>query len=102
MAAIPFMAPDPEHPPKMSGVRMLEAVIIAVIVAVAASLGSSFLTVTSLGVEINGIKESVREVKNDVRDLRADIYEPRWRSDAGVRARPDGVSVGRERVADQD
>jgi hypothetical protein len=93
---------DPEHQPKLSAVRMFEAVIIAVIVAIAASLGSSFLTVTTLRAEMDGIKESVGELKSDLRQLRSDIYEPRWQKDRGVRASPDGVRIGRDPVAEFD
>lgn len=92
---IPFMS-DSEHRPKLSGTRIVEAVVIAIVTAVIVSLGSSYITVTALRVEIDGIKTSVGEVKTDMRDLRSVIYRPSWERDrdATLRAGPDGVSVG--------
>lgn len=91
--AIPFMT-DPEHPPKLSATRVVEAVVIAVIVACITALASSYLTVSTLRVEIGGIKESVIEVKSDVRDLRSVVYRPSWEREATLRAGPNGVSAG--------
>lgn len=95
MTAIPFMS-DPELQPKVTAIRIVEAVIIAVVVAALTSIASSVFTVGALRVEIDSIRESQSELKSEVRELRSVVFRPSWeREAAAIRARPDGVSVGR-------
>lgn len=90
---------EPGEQPKLSGMRMLEAIIIAVAGAIIAALASSYLTVTTLRVEMDHIRDEVRDTKAEVRDLRSVVYRPSWEpgSAATIQARPDGVAV-RSRV----
>lgn len=95
MTAIPFMA-DEEQQPKLSGARIVEAVVISLVVAVLSALGASYLTVSNLRIEIDSLKDDVSDVRGDVRELRSVIYDrPSWeRERRTVRAGPDGVSIG--------
>lgn len=73
------------HPPRVA-VRIVEAVIIALVSSALTAAAASALVIAAMRVEVELVKDQVLELKGEVRDMRGVIYRPSWEQSLQSRA----------------
>lgn len=86
------MGQDQHNQPPRVAVRIVEAVIIALVSSALTAAAASALVIAAMRVEVDQVKEQVLELKGEVRDMRGVIYRPSWEQSLQSRAptRPPG------------
>ena len=79
------MPQDHHHPPRVA-VRIVEAVIIALVSSALTAAAASALVIAAMRVEVDQVKDQVQELKGEVRDMRGVIYRPSWEQSLHRRA----------------
>lgn len=74
---LPFVVGAMQKAPELSRTRIIEAVIIASVIGMLSVGFTVYVTMPQIQLEIEHVKESLKEMKDSIHEIRRDLMKPR-------------------------